>query len=572
MNKEKLCEFCGEPFVPKSNFQRYCKRPHYMNCPVCGKQYLVTNNENLKRPPVACSYACRVKRTQATSLKKYGMLAPGNNPEARQKAKETSLRNNGVEYAMQSEEVREKAKATLLEKYGVENAMKNKNIQKKAFHTNIEKYGSKTYLTSEQGKQEYTEKMIARYGVLHPIQNDAIKDKIVNTMRSKYGESWFPASDKGKETIQASVKERYGVDYVLQSPEIQSRIKETFLNNYGVDNPSKNINIIKKIQKTLKTRYKDGIINDPVIREKINKTTMERYGVPFYILLPKVRISSGSISKLNLRFAEKLESRNIEFEMEKKISNSTWFDFYIPSANMTVDINPSYTHNIAGNHWSKKGLDLDYHSARCKEVRELGLNPYCLFDWDNEYELLERLSNYSNIKQLDAHNTRCYCIDRKASIEFLSLYGLSRIKHYPRKMVVYGLVYNSEIISAIAIAKNNSVAADRDFCIIDYGVKWGYYIDGWMLEIFKAIDNIINLEDIVIRIEQDRLIDSDIKDLRFESIIETQPTLYWSKKRIRIPIGKYSASQHAMLADGWLPVADCGTVELKLNSLKEQLN
>lgn len=88
-SKERKCEFCGESFIPASNRQRYCKRPHRRICPVCGKEYLEDNVENLKRPPVACSYECRVKRTQQTSLERYGCKVPGNNGKARKKAKLT---------------------------------------------------------------------------------------------------------------------------------------------------------------------------------------------------------------------------------------------------------------------------------------------------------------------------------------------------------------------------------------------------------------------------------------------------------------------------------------------------
>lgn len=139
-SKEKICEYCGEPFVPKSNFQRYCKRPHYMNCPVCGKKYLVTNNENLKRPPVACSYECRAKRTRETSLNKYGVAAPGNNPEAREKAKITMLERYGVEYAMESEELRQRSIQTIKDKYGVENIQQVDEVAQSARKTQHERW------------------------------------------------------------------------------------------------------------------------------------------------------------------------------------------------------------------------------------------------------------------------------------------------------------------------------------------------------------------------------------------------------------------------------------------------
>lgn len=128
MLKEKICKFCNQPFIPTSGKQLYCKRPHYMNCPVCGKQYLVTNNENLKRPPVACSYACRAKRTRETSMKKYGVVAPGNNVEARAKAKRTMIERYGGSATLQCKELSDKAKQTMIERYGVDNPNKSRKL------------------------------------------------------------------------------------------------------------------------------------------------------------------------------------------------------------------------------------------------------------------------------------------------------------------------------------------------------------------------------------------------------------------------------------------------------------
>ena len=69
---KKICAFCGKEFLPKSNFQKYCKGPHIRICPVCGKEYEETNSDNLKRPPHACSYECRAKKTRQTRMERYG--------------------------------------------------------------------------------------------------------------------------------------------------------------------------------------------------------------------------------------------------------------------------------------------------------------------------------------------------------------------------------------------------------------------------------------------------------------------------------------------------------------------
>lgn len=144
-SKEKICEFCGLPFVPNSNQQRYCKRPHYMKCPVCGKDYLVTNNENLKRPPVACSYACRAKKTRETSLLKYGTAAPGNNPEAREKAKATMQERFGVDYAMQSPELKQKSYDSMMERYGVKHIAELRYASKAAHETRSNNWTAKVH-------------------------------------------------------------------------------------------------------------------------------------------------------------------------------------------------------------------------------------------------------------------------------------------------------------------------------------------------------------------------------------------------------------------------------------------
>lgn len=143
--KERLCKFCGKPFVPATGGQIYCKRPHYMTCPVCGKQYLVTNNDNLKRPPVACSYECRRIRREETSLKKYGIRTPGNNPEAREKTKQTLLRKYGVDSALKDPEIRKKAKQTLIEKYGVDNIGKSTISVQKSQQTRAANWLSKVH-------------------------------------------------------------------------------------------------------------------------------------------------------------------------------------------------------------------------------------------------------------------------------------------------------------------------------------------------------------------------------------------------------------------------------------------
>ena len=136
-----ICEFCGKPFERHSNKQRYCKGPHIRQCPVCNKEYVEDNVENLKRPPVACSYACRAQATKQTSLKRYGCAAPGNNLDSRKKTQLQMINKYGAPYTLQSQQLKSTVLDTMVRKYGVTNPMQIPEIQAKAQSTCLQKYG-----------------------------------------------------------------------------------------------------------------------------------------------------------------------------------------------------------------------------------------------------------------------------------------------------------------------------------------------------------------------------------------------------------------------------------------------
>lgn len=190
--KTRLCKFCEKEFVPRSNRQCYCKGPHYRKCPVCGKEYLEDNVDNLKKPPVACSYECRTKLRTKTSLERYGIKAPGNNPEARKKASQTMIKHLGVPYAMQSKEVQQKSKSTLHEKYGVDNAGKSKEVIEKRKKTNKERYGDVLPFNRPESYAKQHKTMMERYGfpyfVITPEFSESSKHNRISKINLQFSE------------------------------------------------------------------------------------------------------------------------------------------------------------------------------------------------------------------------------------------------------------------------------------------------------------------------------------------------------------------------------------------------
>lgn len=565
--KEKICEFCGEPFVPRSNFQRYCKRPHYMNCPICGKQYLVTNNENLKRPPVACSYECRTAKREQTSMERYGIKAPGNNPEARAKTRAKMIERYGAECTFQVKEFAEKAKATMVEKYGAEHPMKVQSIKDKVANTCIERYGTKTFLNSEEGNRICKQKMIEKYGQAYPLQNSEIKEKYNATCNAKYGSNWFVDSEIGKSKIHEAVKAKYDVDSVMQLESVKDKTKKTFIERYGTSNPSKNPDVKAKIKQSMIDKYgTDKVLDIPEIKEKIMKTSLERYGVPFYIMLEETKKSSGAISKLNMQFKNELDLIGIQSELEHRIDSSS-YDFYIPCRNMLIELNPSYTHNLIGNHWDSKGKDRLYHFNRCKLAHKNGFDIICIFDWDSKTALLDELS--ATTIDVDENSLESYVINRRVGIEFLTKYGRCRLLHYPRKTMFLGLVKDNVLYSCICIGLNSS-PVDKSYRILNYGYIWGCTYPLGLNKLIRFATNWIDIEDMCFRVDLDRIRWKDIESIGLDSqnIQYDNPIVYWSRNRTRIP---YSVRKDNSIniESGWLPVEDCGQAVFTFHNLKQ---
>ena len=172
MKQNKQCKFCGKDFIPKSNRQQYCKGPHIRQCPVCGKDYVEDNIENLKRPPVACSYECRKVRREHTSIERYGRKDPGNTVEAREKAKHTFVEKYGCTSPLGNAEIQEKSKKTLMEKYGVDNIAKSAEYVRKRMSTNLERYRGILPFNTEECRKKQQQTMMERYGVPFYIFTD----------------------------------------------------------------------------------------------------------------------------------------------------------------------------------------------------------------------------------------------------------------------------------------------------------------------------------------------------------------------------------------------------------------
>lgn len=112
----------------------------------------------------------------------------------------------------------------------------------------INKYST----THSRIKAHYNRKisMLKKYGVEYPLQSKEVREKIKETNLNKYGSNSILGNKE--------FREKYEINTNLQKLEVRIKTKQTSIMKYRVSHPQKS----------------------PIIKMKIRKTKMLRYGTP----------------------------------------------------------------------------------------------------------------------------------------------------------------------------------------------------------------------------------------------------------------------------------------------------
>ncbi len=562
--KNRKCKICNKEFTPSSCRQVYCKDLHYRECPICKKMYPEPNLDKFKFPPTTCSIECRVKKREQTSLTRYGIKAPGNNPEAREKSRQTMNSRYGVDYAQQNNKIKQKSIKTWETKYGTDNPQKVKKIRDKTEKTNVIKYGSKTYLTSEQGKSVIEEIMQEKYGTTIPLRNADIKHRMIDTNLERYGVAYPAQSSQIKEKMKNTSMQKYGTEYPQSSEIVKNRIKDTFIRNYGVSNCFKNTEIIEKIHNTFREKYNvDNPRQIETVSEKIRDTTMKRYGVPYYIMLPNVAKSSGRISKINQKISDQLSAAGIFNRMEFSIGNNG-YDIIIPAGEILIEINPSYTHSTVGNHWNPKGISKTYHMKKSILAEQSGYRCIHIWDWDCPTKLIKSLSTKHRIYAVQP--PEIIDIDEaKAFIEKYSLYNIAENIH---NILFLGIKYMSKLMVLIGFKLVNPLT--NTWMIVSIDQRFGYTVDSGNTKILNHFVKLCHPQKVVSYVDYSKSKGEILESLGFKYTQFVLPNKVWSKGRHAI-VDSENIIDVSMMEDRWLPVYNCGYKVYELEFSEEEL-
>lgn len=546
--KYKSCSICKKEFLPKCPSQRICSDDHYIPCPICKKPMIW----NTTRTPEPCSKECKKIKLKQFYLQKYG-----------------------VEHPMQAEMVQAKFKETMINKYGVEHALQNDEIKNKAINTNQKNLGCDWGLQSPEIRQKIKDTMQDRYGVDCGFKTPEFKEKSEKSCLFKYGTKWATQSAEVKDKIKQTMIARYGVDSPLKIPEVMTRvqqqraehmkaivenIQQSFITKYGVSNCFQSEEIKNKIVETCINKYGVAhIMQNEEIKSKVQQTIEERYGVPWFVMSEQYKSNGNIISQINRKFGNALKIAGIPYKFEHRIDAFS-YDIEILGRQMLIEINPTYTHNIIGCHW-KEGLSKTYHLNKMQVANDAGFHCINIFDWDNWEKIISMLS--INKHQVSVEDLNIYVLKDNIANEFLQNNSIQGTFNKPAWHI--GLVKNDTIYQMVTISKpryNEEYAAEivRWQSNPKYEVVNGY---SKLLNFIKS-DEFYAINNIVLYFDNAKQFDMDILSC-MKYMHNNPPALIWSKGNKYITNKMFNQfgykdlhTESDLLADGWLPIYNCG--------------
>lgn len=537
--KSKKCAICGKEFVPKSPAQRICSDNHYSPCPVCGKPVLW--NTTSKNVTPCCKECSRILRRKK-SMEKYGVEHPMQLKEVQEKHKASVKAHFGVEHPLQCQELKDKAVQTNREKFGTDWALGNREFHEKCFDTMEKKYGYRTSFESPELMAKARETMIRKYGVDNPRKIYEVDKRIRTTCSILYGsENPMQNTAIASKAKRTRLKNNNGV-FWTQS--MNDKAVATNMKRYGTDNASKS----------------------EVIKERIRKSCMDKYGVPYGCMVEGAK--PQRISKLNKKFQQYLAENNIESTLEVNIGNK-FFDLYIPSCKTVVEIDPSYTHNTEGcNHFNHK-IPLDYHISKTQIAVQNGYRCIHVFDWDDWDKVIQLVTPTKRIYARQCQLVKV--VDDKVANKFIKenhLQGQAR-----GALLTLGLAYNDELVQCMSFGLSR-YNKNYTYELLRLCSKQGVSVLGGASKMFKFATQQLELDSIISYCDASKFTGKVYEAMGMTRSKLTAPSIIWSKEEKRITsnllrqrgydqlfnanYGKGTDNELLMLFNGWVPVPDCG--------------
>ena len=316
-------------------------------------------------------------------------------------------------------------------------------------------------------------------------------------------------------------------------------------------------------------RYAGRSKSQLAAQNKREQTCIEKYGVVYPCLTTQCREANYSVnSNINDNFANKLQENNICFSKEFNIDKFA-YDFKI--GNILIEINPTYTHSVCGNHFDNREYRVEfetYHQIKTKLAISKGYNCINIWDWDNWDNILCFLKPK---QKLYARKLQLKEVTKQDANTFLMKYHLqSKCKG---NLINLGLYQEEQLVQIMTFGKPR-YNKNYQWELLRLCTKMGYYVVGGAERLFKHFIKMQNPESVISYCDVSKFTGDVYLRLGFKLKEQNKPQKIWSKGTVKITdnllrqrgfdqlfktnYGKGTSNEQLMLDNGWRPVFDCG--------------
>lgn len=421
--------------------------------------------------------------------------------------------------------------------------------------------------TAELRKRTMTD----RYGKPFAQQVESIRAKSIETNLRKFGVEHPAMSEEIQAKMRQTCQERYGVDTPFEMDDFQAKSTKTCREKYNVDFTSQIPGRTEKMQQTNLERY-GGVapMCNQEILKRFSDRMLEEYGVPYYCMTEDCRkYQKHVISTLNRKFSELLNDCGVHNEFEFSLDKYS-YDIIIPEHNLLIEIDPTSTHNVINTPWSDHtDVQPDYHKLKSECANQHNFQCIHIFDWDDWNKVIDILKPK---KIIGARKCKLKKIDVYTAEDFENLYHLQG--KCRGQSVCYGLYYNDKLVEIMTFGKPR-YNRNYQWELLRLCTNSQYNVAGGASKLFQTFIHEYNPKSIISYCDLAKFSGRVYDKIGMTYSYSTYPNKYWSngsKKYITNNLllqrgydqlfhtnyGKGSSNESLMLANGWLPVYDCG--------------
>ena len=318
-------------------------------------------------------------------------------------------------------------------------------------------------------------------------------------------------------------------------------------------------------------RYIGRSRSQNAVQKQREETCLKKYGVIYPCLTKQCREANYDvISNINMTFAAELDKIGVRYIKEYVISKYA-YDFYLPDLDILIEIDPSYTHTVAGNHFNNYKYNpyfINYHINKTNNAYNKHIKCIHIWDWDNWDKVIQLIKPkqklYARKLQLKEVNKQ----DANIFIDKYHIQGKCR-----GNQVNLGLYNNEELVQVMTFGKPR-YNKNYQWELLRLCSHSDYIIVGGAEKLFKHFVNGYKPESVLSYCDISKFTGNVYERLGFTLLRQTEPQKIWSKNHKYITdnllrqrgadqlIGTYDGkgtnNEEIMIREGWLPIYDCG--------------